>query len=578
MKNNSITSIKRLFRQPNVTFEAPPYQRAYSWEKEQTKRFLEDLNECGGLFYLGHFLFQAAAADGKTSKLLVIDGQQRLMTCVIFLSAVKQELARRKDAGETVDYAIESLGCYVRDRVEKTQKFRAGSADNDYFVSEIIDWHNTAAATRSQRNIQDAKKRFASAIKKKETEAIVQWAGWLQDAVITTHTVSNTMNGAQIFIYQNQRGKKPSNLEIIKSHLMPRVSRSAGKDKINEDITCIETCFKELYHQAVKMKHHENDALNYYWRGVSGRGYDSGEVIQGVTEHIQAARKAGNGAVSRWIHDFTSGLLAAFKTVEKLEESTDWAVSNINYLNHPALSYPFLMKAYRIGADKAGIARLAALLENLTFRRLLRGGRAELEKRLNWPLNYLDTGIASCIDEIKEEFLDTDWWRDWSDDEMRQHLSHHRISPKIVKYLLWRYELHLARDDYPLPENISSPDFMRSVSIEHIAPQTSHQPVAHGYGVYHDRENPGNGIVSGGWINRVGNLTLISQKHNRAIGNKPFAQKYASYGKEHFLNQQKEIPSFVTGAKNPVWDAEAIRKRGEKIVSAALEIWDIQKI
>lgn len=34
---------------------------------------------------------------------------------------------------------------------------------------------------------------------------------------------------------------------------------------------------------------------------------------------------------------------------------------------------------------------------------------------------------------------------------------------------------------------------------------------------------------------------LISQSHNSSIGNKPFADKLQSYGKDNLLNQQKEI-------------------------------------
>ena len=75
----SQATIKTLSGMESLHFEIPKYQRAYSWEKEHWGQFLDDLKdaECG--YYLGHFLFES----DDDSKYFVIDGQQRLTTCVI---------------------------------------------------------------------------------------------------------------------------------------------------------------------------------------------------------------------------------------------------------------------------------------------------------------------------------------------------------------------------------------------------------------------------------------------------------------------------------------------------------------
>ena len=75
----------------------PAYQRAYSWETEtdknkvnkQTNVFLSDLvdyNKSSSTtpYYFGHFLFE----ERQINLFGVIDGQQRLTTIVIFLSAL----------------------------------------------------------------------------------------------------------------------------------------------------------------------------------------------------------------------------------------------------------------------------------------------------------------------------------------------------------------------------------------------------------------------------------------------------------------------------------------------------------
>lgn len=147
---------------------------------------------------------------------------------------------------------------------------------------------------------------------------------------------------------------------------------------------------------------------------------------------------------------------------------------------------------------------------------------------------------------------------------------------RVDNYLLWKYELYLCNDNHPMPHKVTFNDLIHNESIEHIAPRTptDGNPVANGYGEYEGE----NGIVSGEWLNSVGNLMLISKSHNSSIGNKSFADKLTSYGKDNLLNQQKEIASFVADSIQPVWDSEAIKRRRDKILQAANEIWSLDKI
>lgn len=144
-------------------------------------------------------------------------------------------------------------------------------------------------------------------------------------------------------------------------------------------------------------------------------------------------------------------------------------------------------------------------------------------------------------------------------------------------YLLWRYEQYLCNDNYPIPK-ITYEDVISDKSIEHIAPQTQDSPLENGYGVYADKENPKEGIVSGEWMNSVGNLMLMAGRQNSSLGNRPFADKLRTYGTDNLLNQQKEIMEFVVDREHPVWDKSCIEKRFNKIVRAAKEIWSLDNI
>ena len=90
-KMDNSLNIQTLFDAKNRQFEIPSYQRSYSWGEKQIKQFVDDLKNAGSQYYLGHFLFEKKCDN----TLLIIDGQQRLTTCVIFFASLKNELENR---------------------------------------------------------------------------------------------------------------------------------------------------------------------------------------------------------------------------------------------------------------------------------------------------------------------------------------------------------------------------------------------------------------------------------------------------------------------------------------------------
>ncbi len=89
------TTILKMLKEGTIV--VPDYQRAYSWDtpekgsdkKTQTDVFVRDLEEhinsgTDAPYYFGHFIYEAQGDD----KYAIVDGQQRLTTIIIFLSAV----------------------------------------------------------------------------------------------------------------------------------------------------------------------------------------------------------------------------------------------------------------------------------------------------------------------------------------------------------------------------------------------------------------------------------------------------------------------------------------------------------
>ena len=104
MKSDESQFLK-LLSNHNVTFFIPPYQRNYEWDREQCDVFLKDViktantNSSGGdaRHFFGSVTYfednsssrQGSYARNKAYKLVLIDGQQRITTAMLFLAAVR---------------------------------------------------------------------------------------------------------------------------------------------------------------------------------------------------------------------------------------------------------------------------------------------------------------------------------------------------------------------------------------------------------------------------------------------------------------------------------------------------------
>lgn len=95
----------------------------------------------------------------------------------------------------------------------------------------------------------------------------------------------NKLQAAQIFAYQNDRGKRLTNLEVLKAYFMLQIYQSQNNE---DDIVYVEKAFEEIYHNIVLVTVEEDNVLNYYWRAVGTKGYYSENVIREVKAWIKA--------------------------------------------------------------------------------------------------------------------------------------------------------------------------------------------------------------------------------------------------------------------------------------------------
>jgi len=230
------TSIKQMLAGNRIF--VPTYQRAYSWDTEfesskspkQVNTFLSDLEDYNrsttkSKYYFGHFLFE----EKEANKFGVIDGQQRMTTIVIFLSALFSRLKQIRPLNESEQEIFEDII-----KRNSTYRFETVDYDDRFFKDCVIDQSKkdrNGLKTVSSQRIAIAFDFFTSQLADKDEINLLKMLDTVQNASCTTHPVKDESEAIQMFIFQNNRGKKPSNLEIIKAQFMFNVHLYGGEEK-----------------------------------------------------------------------------------------------------------------------------------------------------------------------------------------------------------------------------------------------------------------------------------------------------------------------------------------------------------
>ncbi len=194
----------------------PSYHRAYSWEtpgenlssnaNTQTDVFLQDLidfNQSSAKtpYYFGHFLFE----EKSGSNFGIIDGQQRLTTIIIFLSALYAKLISLREFSDDEEVLYENMI-----KRKSNYIFATVDYDNQLFEDYVIDQikkNKNGLETESAKRIVKAFDYFIKAFENKDENYLVKMLKTISEATCTTYSVRSESEAIQMFLFQNSRGK-----------------------------------------------------------------------------------------------------------------------------------------------------------------------------------------------------------------------------------------------------------------------------------------------------------------------------------------------------------------------------------
>ena len=538
----------------------PTYQRAYSWEtfnkqsnrKTHTDVFLSDLEEYNKSnaktsYYFGHFLYEE-----KDNVFYVIDGQQRLTTIVIFLSALFTKLKTIRDLSE------EEKECY-EDMIKRNSTIRFLTVDYDQLVFKDCVINQTqknknGLKTESAKRIIDAFDYFTEQLANKNEDYLTKMLEVVSNSSCTTHLVKNESEAIQMFIFQNNRGKKPSNLEVIKAQFMYNVHLYAGSEKFDL-IKEIKERFEKIYEaiSLIEYKIDEDDVLLYTLRVYFNSLWET-NALDKINKQLLETNPIP------FIELFTQSLADNFEHLSSFfgkDERENIAIHSLVTIGGISIAIPFILKAYKFGLKIEIIAELCESLESLVLRHRLIGTRAEITSRINdvyISFTEHNSSIQSIIDRISWMKTTTDswWWAYWNNVELEKSIQG-GINHSVAKYILWKYENYLENQG---KEGYQPTRFDKIISpeLEHIAPTTEPSQKPHGYDDYNEE-------FRNQYLNCLGNYLLLSKSHNCAARNDVFPEKLKTYT---HLAQQRQIQQLVL--ENGIWNKDVIQKRKETII------------
>lgn len=535
--NKMAESISQLFSGVNM-IRIPSYQRAYSWEKKHCVQFLEDiLEQKGKKYYLGQLLFER---DGKT--LFIIDGQQRITTTILFMSAIAKILEARS---ENIDEIRQK---YLTDTFK--------TIDDDQLIFKKITQKHLVSAiddteTISQKRIISAFVFFEGELNKYNIESLKEIQYTLENSVISTFYISNKVEATQVFEYQNNRGKELSRFEIIKAYLMHQIYiQNTDSNQANNDISEIQGVISKTYRyiESVEGYFTENEILDnfcYLFFNIDGNIKDIKDVLS----------KQMNKPL--WIKLFFenfSELAHSAKSIVSNKSKKE--ITNLFFVGNEANWKLVLLTLFYQG-DVSGdkFKNMLKLMEILCFK--LKLGDYRTDYLPNYAKKYFNKKDGYSLDSLYQDIKNSaesgfKWY--WNEKDRFKNIissyfddEKYHYNRNTIKFILWQYENSLREKNRS--GALLDKELYDDYTIEHIKPQN---PESEEYTKKFEKN----------YLHLAGNLALLTQSQNSKFSNKSFNKKVE-------LFQDTALSSYTEIREKKQWTEVEIEERHKRISNFA---------
>ena len=532
-------------------FILPIFQRRYSWEKEQCSQLWDDVLRVGENGDLpSHFLGSIVSiGDGSPTlpKFLIIDGQQRLTTLSLLLSALGRMIEikntdLRIDGSRIDKDRLEDYLFNYREDGERRYKQLLTQHDKDTLIQLL---ENNEASDQNSLLVENLRF-FEDKLKRSNLEVV--YKGIEKLMIVDIALDSGADNPQLIFESLNSTGLSLSQADLIRNYVLMVPDHNIQTKLYQQYWYPMEQRFGVQYVKRFGL------FIRDYLTLKTGQIPNKGKVYESFKRYVEDKKQPEVlEAVIKDIVQYSQHYLQIV-LLEEPDRDLRACCEDIQALGVEVV-FPFLLGVYedrRQGIlQKAEVKEIFRLVESYVFRRTICG----------IPPNILNKTFASLMGRIAKGSYLQSLRNVFSrmtgrqifplDEQFRINFQTEDVYDlRICSYLLQKLE------NYEHKEPISIADY----TVEHVMPQTLtdewQEELGENWREVHDK-----------YLHRIGNLTLTG--YNPELSNASFKKKRDIPGgfRDSRLRLNQDL------ARTNRWNNNAIEVRGRMLAHKACKIW-----
>jgi Protein of unknown function DUF262/Protein of unknown function (DUF1524) len=525
-----------------ICYEIPPYQRAYSWEKENVQQLLDDVweayEERDSEYFIGSLITIEKERDRRYD---VVDGQQRLTTLNLILARLRDRIA---DDAVKADLGKRILPRNVYTGEAETPRLLLRKKDQTFFRKHVIEAQPVPAKDRDdleapRRHLVENGEVVDTFCQGKTQQDLKLFADYMLSKVYVVFVTTYSWQSAyRLFNVLNARGIPLSNADLIKNTLFGLLGAQASRsDELEERWLELE---EELGIERLDsfFGHHRTSVA-----AAKARGSLHEEIEPLVRAHaggpfafLDTVVASAENYIRIVEGDFTdAAAMRALRSLRRVEYD-EWIPPLLAFLNHPV--------------SGLSEAEFVELLEKITMqnwvRRLGRTARLTAYYQLISAIK-----LGKSAEDVRQVFRNNA-----QNTEFMELLGGELYGKPFDAAVLLRLEE--ASQDESVTKSYNG-----RLTIEHVLPQA----LKDDYWKTRFTQDE-----HGLWLHRLGNLALL-------CGHKNYKAQYYDFDRKQkiYSDRNKKVSFDITKevCDQPEWTVPAIKTRHERLLKLAEQTWTI---
>ncbi|GAA9753233.1 DUF262 and DUF1524 domain-containing protein [Helicobacter pylori] len=532
----------------------PIYQRLYSWEKEQCKQLWDDIIKIGGNDKMdGHFIGSILyALDGiyttSHNELLIIDGQQRLTTITLLLTALRNHLSDEVKRKEIENHYL------INSNKDGDKKFRLilSDSDKDTLLS-LIDKDRRKPSEPSSKIVENFKL-FEKWVSQNTNKLETIFKGLDKLMIVEIALEKGKDDPHLIFESMNSKGMELAQTDLIRNYIVMETEVEKQEGFYNKYWRAMEEDFKQNEKQDKKLF----DRFVRHYLTIKTREIPNINKVYAAFKDYQQKEGIKIEALLQDLQKYC-GYFCQIKFKKESDKDLNKALGFLVDLDMDVV-YPLLLELYSDYSDgvlsKQDFIPIIALIESYLVRRAVCG----------LATNSLNKVFPSFTKHIqKDEYFKslkahfgylTEKQRFPNDDEFRNSF----ITIDFYKFKKREYFFERL-ENFDRKERVYTHEY----TTEHIMPQKLteewERDLGENFKEIHDK-----------YLHTIGNLTLTG--YNDKYSNKSFQEKQGM--EKGFKDSPLRLNQSLRDLES--FGEEEIKKRANDLADSALEIWTYPKL